>query len=91
MSHFHRSDSNLQIYGVFDGYNGSRASHFTSKRMPAELLLFSKLNNQSTCEDVKNVLKQAFAVVERGFFESIDVDLAKKTQLQTQVRCFVDE
>lgn len=69
---------------MFDGYDGSRAAHFSAERLPAELLL-GQLTPHMTHKSVKNILKQALSVVERGFFESIDNELAKKTHLQSQV------
>jgi len=78
------TDMNCCLYGVFDGHDGPRAAHFTSERLSAELLL-GQLTSGSNDEIVKNNLAQAFTVVERGYFESIDVELAKKTHLQSQL------
>lgn len=78
------TDSKIFLYGVFDGHDGSKAAHFTSERLPAELLLGQLIPGQDD-ESVKKILAQAFSVVERGFFESIDVELAKKTHLQSQL------
>lgn len=78
------TDNNLFLYGVFDGHDGSRAAHFASERLPAELLL-GQLTPGADDEIIKSILVQAFSVVERGFFESIDVELAQKTHLQSQL------
>ncbi|XP_078490000.1 TGF-beta-activated kinase 1 and MAP3K7-binding protein 1-like [Ciona intestinalis] len=78
------TDYDCYLYGVFDGYDGSRAAHFAAERLPAELLLgqlTSFVNEKST----KNILQQAISIVERGFFESIDIELAKITHLQSQL------
>ena len=79
-----RTENDCFLYGVFDGHHGSRAAHFTSERLPAELLL-GQLTPGSPNDAVKSILAQAFSVVEHGFFESIDVELAKRTHLQSQV------
>jgi len=69
---------------VFDGYDGSKAAHFASERLAAELLL-GQVTPHVSENSAKKILHQAFEVVERGFFESIDNILAKKTHLQAQV------
>lgn len=79
-----RTDCDCYLYGVFDGYDGSRAAHFASERLPAELLL-GQLTTYVNESATKNILRQAICVVERGFFESIDNFLAQKTHLQSQV------
>jgi len=79
-----RTDHDCYLYGVFDGYDGSRAARFSAERLPAELLL-GQLTPHMNDKSIKNILKQALSVVERGFFESIDTELAKKTHLQSQV------
>jgi TAK1-binding protein 1 len=43
---------------------------------------FGKLNNQ---EDIKEVLRQAFVSVEKGYSEAIDELLARKTILQCEI------
>ncbi|CAK8678257.1 TGF-beta-activated kinase 1 and MAP3K7-binding protein 1-like [Clavelina lepadiformis] len=78
------TDYDCYLYGVFDGHDGSRAAHFASERLPAELLL-GQLTYHVNETSVKNILQQAFSVVERGFFESIDNELARKTHLQSQL------
>ena len=80
------TDYDCYLYGVFDGHDGSKAAHFAAERIPAELLL-GQLSPDSNDNDVIKTLEQAFQIVEHGFFESIDVELAKKTHLQSQV-CF---
>ena len=81
---YNRTDYDCYLYGVFDGHDGSKAAHFAAERIPAELLL-GQLSPDSNDGDVKKALEQAFQIVEHGFFESIDVELAKKTHLQSQV------
>lgn len=72
------------LYGVFNGYDGSRVSQFVTQRLTAELLL-GQLTLSRNDADVRKVLLQAFDVVERSFFESIDDSLAEKANLHSQL------
>ncbi|GCB80027.1 hypothetical protein scyTo_0019649, partial [Scyliorhinus torazame] len=72
------------LYGVFNGYDGSRVSKFVTQRLTAELLL-GQLTLSHGDADVRKVLLQAFDVVERSFFESIDDSLAVKANLMSQL------
>ncbi|KAK2180507.1 hypothetical protein NP493_440g03014 [Ridgeia piscesae] len=82
--HFRQEEDPVYLYGVFDGHDGSRVSDFAAQRMPAELLL-GQLAGCRTDIDVKDVLRQAFVSVEKGFFETIDDVLAEKTNLRLQL------
>lgn len=75
---------------MFDGHDGVKAAHFAADRLPAELLL-GQLNPHINPPDpsIRKVLYQAFSIVERGFFESLDDALAKKTHLQAQVITYI--
>ncbi|XP_065559748.1 TGF-beta-activated kinase 1 and MAP3K7-binding protein 1-like isoform X2 [Artemia franciscana] len=66
---------------MFDGHEGSHVSEFASQKMPAEILL-GQLKESSSSAEVKEVLKQAFTLVERGYFESLDDILAQRADLQ---------
>ncbi|OCT83111.1 TGF-beta-activated kinase 1 and MAP3K7-binding protein 1 [Xenopus laevis] len=77
-------DNNIYLYGVFDGYEGTRATNFVGQRLAAELLL-GQLHPDVTDAEVRRVLLQAFAVVERSFLDSIDDCLAEKTSLLSQL------
>ncbi|XP_002735144.1 TGF-beta-activated kinase 1 and MAP3K7-binding protein 1-like [Saccoglossus kowalevskii] len=81
--HF-RAEDDVYLYGVFDGHDGGRVSHFASQRMPAELLL-GQLNNETDDGVIKRILQQAFNSVEKGFFQSIDEALAEKTNLKLMI------
>ncbi|XP_060079626.1 TGF-beta-activated kinase 1 and MAP3K7-binding protein 1-like isoform X2 [Ylistrum balloti] len=81
--HF-KLDDDCYLYGVFDGHDGSKASNFTSQRMPAELLL-GQLGETTSDDEIKEVLNQAFIAVEKSFFESIDHVFAEKTTIQLQL------
>uniref|UniRef100_UPI00358FA52A TGF-beta-activated kinase 1 and MAP3K7-binding protein 1 isoform X2 n=1 Tax=Myxine glutinosa TaxID=7769 RepID=UPI00358FA52A len=72
------------LYGVFNGFGGNRVSNFVSQRLPAELLL-GQLAPGDKDSKVKTALLQAFDVVERSFFESIDDALAEKADLQSRL------
>ncbi|XP_073448651.1 TGF-beta-activated kinase 1 and MAP3K7-binding protein 1 isoform X2 [Aquarana catesbeiana] len=79
-----RGENNIYLYGVFNGYNGTRATNFVGQRLSAELLL-GQLHSDVTDAEVHRVLLQAFDVVERSFLESIDDSLAEKASLQSQL------
>ncbi|KAA0713473.1 TGF-beta-activated kinase 1 and MAP3K7-binding protein 1 [Triplophysa tibetana] len=82
--HFRFSTECCYLYGVFDGFDGSRVADFVCQCLTAELLL-GQLNPSHTDADVKRVLTQAFDVVEKSYFETIDDALAEKANLQTQL------
>uniref|UniRef100_A0A667WUZ4 TGF-beta-activated kinase 1 and MAP3K7-binding protein 1 n=1 Tax=Myripristis murdjan TaxID=586833 RepID=A0A667WUZ4_9TELE len=72
------------LYGVFNGYDGSRVASFVSQCLTAELLL-GQLNSSHTDNDVRRILTQAFDVVEKSYFETIDDALAEKAHLSNFV------
>uniref|UniRef100_A0A8C2I2I3 TGF-beta-activated kinase 1 and MAP3K7-binding protein 1 n=1 Tax=Cyprinus carpio TaxID=7962 RepID=A0A8C2I2I3_CYPCA len=82
--HFCSSTECCFLYGVFNGYDGSRVASFVSQCLTAELLL-GQLSTGHTDADVRRVLSQAFDVVEKSYFETIDDALAEKANLQTQL------
>ncbi|KAG8014575.1 TGF-beta-activated kinase 1 and MAP3K7-binding protein 1 [Nibea albiflora] len=75
-----RGDDGCFLYGVFNGYDGSRVASFASQCLTAELLL-GQLNSSHTDNDVRRILTQAFDVVEKSYFETIDDALAEKAHL----------
>ncbi|XP_075868854.1 TGF-beta-activated kinase 1 and MAP3K7-binding protein 1 isoform X3 [Nelusetta ayraudi] len=75
-----RSEDGCFLYGVFNGYDGSRVSSFASQCLTAELLL-GDLNSCHTDSDLRRILTQAFDVVEKSYFETIDDALAEKAHL----------
>ncbi|CAG5076916.1 Similar to Tab1: TGF-beta-activated kinase 1 and MAP3K7-binding protein 1 (Mus musculus) [Cotesia congregata] len=82
---FHcKYDESTFVYGIFDGHESSRAANFALQRMAAEILL-GQLNGKSTNEEVKEVLRQAFISVERGYFDSIGDLLAERTSLKFDI------
>lgn len=82
---FHcRVDDSTSLYGVFDGHEGVQAATFALQRMAAEIL-FGELPGKTTDEEVKEVLRQAFFAVEKGYFDSIDDRLAVRTSLQYEI------
>ncbi|XP_055586589.1 TGF-beta-activated kinase 1 and MAP3K7-binding protein 1-like [Uranotaenia lowii] len=72
------------LYAIYSGHNGVRVSDFALQKMAADLLL-GQLNGRTTDEAVKDVIRQAFHSVEKGYFDSIDTDVATKTALQLQL------
>ncbi|KAK0082632.1 hypothetical protein PV325_010080 [Microctonus aethiopoides] len=82
---FHcKYDESTFLYGIFDGHEGSQAANFALQRMAAEILL-GQLNGKTTNEEVKEVLRQAFIAVERGYLDSIGDLLAERTSLQFDI------
>ncbi|XP_028263429.1 TGF-beta-activated kinase 1 and MAP3K7-binding protein 1 isoform X2 [Parambassis ranga] len=75
-----RGEDGLFLYGVFNGYDGSRVASFASQCLTAELLL-GQVNSSHTDNDVRRILTQAFDVVEKSYFETIDDALAEKAHL----------
>ncbi|XP_036956650.1 TGF-beta-activated kinase 1 and MAP3K7-binding protein 1 isoform X3 [Acanthopagrus latus] len=75
-----RGEDGCFLYGVFNGYDGSRVANFASQCLTAELLL-GQLNSSHTDNDVRRILTQAFDVVEKSYFETIDDALAEKAHL----------
>ncbi|KAL1005649.1 hypothetical protein UPYG_G00061800 [Umbra pygmaea] len=71
------------LYGVFNGFDGSRVSSYVSQCLTAELLL-GQLNSTHSDADVRRALSQAFDVVEKSYFDSIMDALAEKASLQSQ-------
>ncbi|XP_053682588.1 TGF-beta-activated kinase 1 and MAP3K7-binding protein 1-like [Sabethes cyaneus] len=78
-----RVDETL-LYAIYSGHNGVRVADFALQKMAADLL-FGQLNGRATDEAVKDVIRQAFHSVEKGYFDSIDADVATKTDLQLQL------
>ncbi|KAJ8001642.1 hypothetical protein DPEC_G00171590 [Dallia pectoralis] len=83
--HFRFSgEDGLYLYGVFNGFDGSRVSSFVSQCLTAELLL-GQLNSTHSDADVRGILTNAFDVVEKSYFETIMDALAEKASLQSQI------
>nr|XP_019546611.2 TGF-beta-activated kinase 1 and MAP3K7-binding protein 1-like [Aedes albopictus] len=72
------------LYAIYSGHQGVRVADFALQKMAADLLL-GQLNGRSTDEAVKDVIRQAFHAVEKGYIDSIDVELATRTALQMQL------
>ncbi|KAM9770501.1 TGF-beta-activated kinase 1 and MAP3K7-binding protein 1 isoform 2-T2 [Menidia menidia] len=79
-----RGEDGCFLYGVFNGYDGSRVASFTAQCLTAELLL-GQLNSSHTDNDVRRILTQAFDVVEKNYFDSIDDALAEKAHLSNYI------
>ncbi|XP_061079538.1 TGF-beta-activated kinase 1 and MAP3K7-binding protein 1 [Conger conger] len=78
-----RGEDGCFLYGVFNGFDGGRVANFVAQRLTAELLL-GQLNSSHTDADVRRILLQAFDVVEKSYFETIDDALAEKANLQSE-------
>ena len=82
---FHcRYDDSTFLYGVFDGHEGTKVANFAMQRIAAEILL-GQLNGKSSDEEIKEVLRQAFIAVERGYLDSIGDLLAERASLQFDI------
>lgn len=82
---FHcRVDDSTFLYGVFDGHEGVQAAAFALQRMAAEILL-GQLSGKTSDDEIKEVLRQAFIAVEKGYLDSIDERLAIRTSLQYEI------
>ncbi|XP_051162943.1 TGF-beta-activated kinase 1 and MAP3K7-binding protein 1-like [Leptopilina boulardi] len=81
--HF-RCDDSTFLYGVFDGHEGTKAASFALQRMAAEILL-GQLNGKNNDDEVREVLRQAFIAVERGYLDSIGDILAERASLQFDI------
>ncbi|XP_024914323.1 TGF-beta-activated kinase 1 and MAP3K7-binding protein 1 isoform X6 [Cynoglossus semilaevis] len=79
-----RTEDGCFLYGVFNGYDGSRVASFASQCLTAELLL-EPLKSSHTDSDVRRILTQAFDVVEKSYFDTIDDALAEKAHMSTYV------
>ncbi|KAM8843157.1 TGF-beta-activated kinase 1 and MAP3K7-binding protein 1 isoform 2-T2 [Synchiropus picturatus] len=79
-----RGEDGCFLYGVFNGYDGSRVASFAAQCLTAEVLL-GQLNSSHTENDVRRILTQAFDVVEKSYFEMIGGALAEKTHLSNYV------
>ncbi len=60
-------------------------AEFSLQRVAAEILLGQLNEKGATEEDVKEVLRQAFVSAEKGYLDSIDSNLARKTVLQCEL------
>ncbi|CAH1795407.1 unnamed protein product [Owenia fusiformis] len=82
---FHFSlENGCDLYGVFDGHDGVRAADFATQRMPAELLL-GQLEGKTDENEIREIVRQAFISVEKGYFETLDEALAEKAHLEGQI------
>lgn len=77
--------SHRSIYAIFSGQGGSQVAEFSMQRIAAEILLGQLNEKGATEEDVKEVLRQAFVSAEKGYLDSIDSNLARKTVLQCEL------
>ena len=73
--HFGVEEYKVKVYGVFDGFNGSKVSDFTAKKLPAELCL-GQVSHNSTDEAVREALRQSFHELDYQYFDLIGDKLA---------------
>ncbi|XP_076265929.1 TGF-beta-activated kinase 1 and MAP3K7-binding protein 1-like [Rhynchophorus ferrugineus] len=77
-------DEKFFWYAVFDGHEGKKAADFCSQRMTAEVY-FSQLSEKESDEDIKEIIRQAFLSVEKGYMEILGDILAIRTSLQYDI------
>ncbi|XP_055356427.1 TGF-beta-activated kinase 1 and MAP3K7-binding protein 1-like [Paramacrobiotus metropolitanus] len=63
--------NDIHLYSIFDGHDGSKASQFAAQQFPLELLL-GQLEGPIDDEEVRNVVSNAFLMVEEKFFDSLE-------------------
>jgi serine/threonine protein phosphatase PrpC len=69
---FSVEDLGIRVYGVFDGFGGSKVSDFAVKKLPAELCL-GQVSHNSTNEAIREALRQAFQSLDREYFNFIGI------------------
>lgn len=83
-SWFHfRPDERTGVYGLLEGIWGNKASQFCRERLPAELLL-GQLEGKQDESQLKELLLQAFATVDKAYLHSLDPLLLQRATLQLQ-------
>jgi len=73
--HFSVEELKVRVYGVFDGFRGSKVSDFAIKKLPAELCL-GQVSQNSTDEAVREALRQSFKTLDQEYFNFIGEKLA---------------
>lgn len=82
---FHcKYDDDTFLYVIFDGNDGRDMATFALQRIAAEILL-GQLVNKTNCEEIKDIIRQAFIAVENSYLESIDDKIAERTQVQLEI------
>lgn len=82
---FHQEESNLCVYGVFDGFQGSHVADYIMKRLPAELVL-GQIVPDSPDDQIKDHIKQAFVSIDKEYFDSIGEKLAARMVMRSEVK-----
>lgn len=80
-----RPESDTWVYGLLGALGGMQASDFARERLPAELLL-GQLEGAMGDDQVREVLRQGFLLVDRAFLQSIDNLLLNRATLQLQLQ-----
>ncbi|KAG7297548.1 hypothetical protein JYU34_019578 [Plutella xylostella] len=74
-------DSSPCLYGVFEPHNGVEAARFIMQRMAVEIL-FGQITAESSDEEIRDILRNAFVAVEKAYIENYDGMIAERTSLQ---------
>ena len=82
---FHTEENNLCVYGVFDGFHGAHVADYIMKRLPAELVL-GQISMDTTDDQIKEQLKQAFVSIDNEYFGSIGEKLAARMVMRSDGR-----
>ena len=83
--HFTMNKNNTQIFGVFDGHDGSRAVGFASNYMMELFNMDSWKKAVDQGQDVAFVLGEIFKDTEREFFKSISRDTKRKEEVARRI------
>ena len=65
----------MKVYGVFDGFSGSKVSDFVAKKLPAELCL-GQVSRHSADEAIREALRESFKCLDTDYFNLIGDKLA---------------
>ncbi|XP_053619433.1 TGF-beta-activated kinase 1 and MAP3K7-binding protein 1-like [Plodia interpunctella] len=79
-------DENSCLYGVFEPHNGLDAAKFIMQRMAVEILFPTTSSNNTTDEEIRDRLRNAFVSVEKAYNENYDAMIAERTSLQYQLQ-----
>ncbi|KFB36364.1 AGAP002953-PA-like protein [Anopheles sinensis] len=75
------ANETTSMYAILSGHNGAIVAEKALQEMAADLLL-DQLKKCNTDEAVKELMRQSFMSVEKGYFESINQHVATKTAIQ---------
>ncbi|XP_052866439.1 TGF-beta-activated kinase 1 and MAP3K7-binding protein 1-like [Anopheles cruzii] len=78
------AENTLSMYAILSGHNEVKVAEYALQGLAADLLL-GQLNSCHTDEAVKELMRQSFNSVEKGYLDSINTHVARKTAIQMQL------